>query len=563
MVTTSPLTPILLCVLVLRAFLASFFPSLRSVLHCSLSLHTLAGSCWAFASAGAAADRICSKGRLSELDLLCNVDMPGGMCDGGYTKDGMNYITNTGIEKEDDFDYPWYTSWGFAKPNKKRCSQKVDKRFKLDSTTMDGDKWEPLSLSEGRSERKIYLRKFVNPGGHPLTILTKDLVKEVIYKNGPVPISMNVFHSFDFHGAARWDYWRNPCKGKLYSHDKNHGSCCHKELKKDCWGWWCKDNSKKCNAADGAHAMKLIGWGTQGGQEYWLIENSWGRGWHESGTFKMRINNNGLTGYWGYYVDLPVSNTRRALQDLAEEEIDRHLRAQEEKQDEHKQQQQQQQQDGNKQAQENGGHRRRRRRLQEHEVDALHRRLIEDNTPPGGEEAPPSLPGQPITVPTDRWDVVELAQAAMGCGVGGADGSTPCNSTMGTDENNAYAGYQLKRVLQSTSQVVQGKALNLVIEVLEEKTNTPLLMDVRAVTSPIDNTNYTIYIRYAEGTADDYLQGKIKEEAWSQTDTILLAGVGGGVAGTTIIVLAALRYIRRKRQGGQAAEPAGAGLEFA
>lgn len=31
------------------------------------------------------------------------------------------------------------------------------------------------------------------------------------------------------------------------------------------------------------HAVKIIGWGMQGKQAYWLIENSWGSSWGEQG----------------------------------------------------------------------------------------------------------------------------------------------------------------------------------------------------------------------------------------------------------------------------------------
>jgi cathepsin B len=35
----------------------------------------------------------------------------------------------------------------------------------------------------------------------------------------------------------------------------------------------------------GGHAVKNIGWGVSNGQKYWLIANSWGTGWGQSGYF--------------------------------------------------------------------------------------------------------------------------------------------------------------------------------------------------------------------------------------------------------------------------------------
>lgn len=37
----------------------------------------------------------------------------------------------------------------------------------------------------------------------------------------------------------------------------------------------------------GGHAVKIIGWGNEGGQDYWLVANSWGPTWGDSGFFKM------------------------------------------------------------------------------------------------------------------------------------------------------------------------------------------------------------------------------------------------------------------------------------
>ena len=40
-------------------------------------------------------------------------------------------------------------------------------------------------------------------------------------------------------------------------------------------------------AAEGGHAIKLIGWGTENGQDYWLAVNSWNNTWGDKGTFKI------------------------------------------------------------------------------------------------------------------------------------------------------------------------------------------------------------------------------------------------------------------------------------
>jgi len=37
----------------------------------------------------------------------------------------------------------------------------------------------------------------------------------------------------------------------------------------------------------GGHAVKMIGWGVENGEPYWLIANSWGEDWGEAGFFKI------------------------------------------------------------------------------------------------------------------------------------------------------------------------------------------------------------------------------------------------------------------------------------
>lgn len=38
---------------------------------------------------------------------------------------------------------------------------------------------------------------------------------------------------------------------------------------------------------EGGHAVKIVGWGTENGQDYWLVANSWNTSWGEDGYFKI------------------------------------------------------------------------------------------------------------------------------------------------------------------------------------------------------------------------------------------------------------------------------------
>jgi len=37
----------------------------------------------------------------------------------------------------------------------------------------------------------------------------------------------------------------------------------------------------------GGHAVKILGWGNEGGSDYWLVANSWNEDWGDQGFFKI------------------------------------------------------------------------------------------------------------------------------------------------------------------------------------------------------------------------------------------------------------------------------------
>ena len=42
----------------------------------------------------------------------------------------------------------------------------------------------------------------------------------------------------------------------------------------------------------GRHAVRLVGWGEEGGTPYWTIANSWSPEWGEAGFFRIRRGTN-------------------------------------------------------------------------------------------------------------------------------------------------------------------------------------------------------------------------------------------------------------------------------
>jgi len=45
---------------------------------------------------------------------------------------------------------------------------------------------------------------------------------------------------------------------------------------------------------EGGHAVKILGWGTDGKTAYWLCANSWGKLWGEQGFFRIKQGDCGI-----------------------------------------------------------------------------------------------------------------------------------------------------------------------------------------------------------------------------------------------------------------------------
>lgn len=81
------------------------------------------------------------------------------------------------------------------------------------------------------------------------SLASNDDVKAELVKNGSVTMAFTVYADFLTY------------KSGVYSH--------------------------KTGSALGGHATKIIGYGTENGQDYWLVNNSWNDTWGDKGTFKI------------------------------------------------------------------------------------------------------------------------------------------------------------------------------------------------------------------------------------------------------------------------------------
>jgi len=60
---------------------------------------------------------------------------------------------------------------------------------------------------------------------------------------------------------------------------------------------------------EGGHAVKMVGYGTEDGVDYWTVANSWGPTWGDEGFFKIKKGNNecGIEKLGPPYAGLPDS----------------------------------------------------------------------------------------------------------------------------------------------------------------------------------------------------------------------------------------------------------------
>ena len=122
-------------------------------------------------------------------------------------------------------------------------------------TAQKGDEQSCSSVEKGCTDGTP-LKRYYAKSWSTRWYLSANSIKKEIMTNGPVESAFTVYE--DFMSYA----------GGVYKHTS--GSML------------------------GGHAIKIVGWGVEDGQEYWLVQNSWGEDWGEKGFFKMAIGDSGM-----------------------------------------------------------------------------------------------------------------------------------------------------------------------------------------------------------------------------------------------------------------------------
>jgi len=213
------------------------------------------GSCWAFGAVEAATDRICietnatSQPMISANDLTACCESCGMGCGGGYLPAAWNYLVKTGVVTGGNYNDSTSSRWcqKYSLPN---CDHHENGQYQLCSAqpeystpkcTLSCDS--PSLYSTPYAKDRHQFASAYSIASNVAAIATE------ILNNGPVEAAFTVYEDFLTY------------KSGVYQH--------------------------KTGGVDGGHAVKLIGWGTENGVDYWLVANSWNEDWGDKGTFKI------------------------------------------------------------------------------------------------------------------------------------------------------------------------------------------------------------------------------------------------------------------------------------
>jgi len=202
------------------------------------------GSCWAFGAAEAMTDRVCiaSNGTttvdLSAEDLTSCCDACGDGCNGGYPGSAWDYFQSTGLVTGG----PYNSKQGCYPYQVPACDHHV-----VGKLQPCGDEQPTPQCSQQCQNGAVWASdKHFSKSSYSVP---SDQIQQEIFTYGPVEGAFTVYEDFVNY------------KSGVYKHVTGG------EL--------------------GGHAIKILGWGTENGQDYWLVANSWNPDWGDNGYFKI------------------------------------------------------------------------------------------------------------------------------------------------------------------------------------------------------------------------------------------------------------------------------------
>jgi len=256
------------------------------------------GCCWAFAAASAASDRLCIATNasiqvpLSAQDICFCASENG--CMGGDIHTPWEHVQlGSGADRSGsggavtgsqyqgtgpfgpglcaDFSLPHCHHHGpqgkdpYPAENTKGCP-----------TVNDSPKCPKTCASTAKAPHNDFMSDKLGFKGEVISASGEEGIQQAIMQGGPVETAFTVYSDFENYVSG------------IYHHVSGSEA--------------------------GGHAVRIVGWGSENGQKYWKIANSWNPYWGEKGYFRIRRGNNegGIedevtgsspTAKWGHHSD--------------------------------------------------------------------------------------------------------------------------------------------------------------------------------------------------------------------------------------------------------------------
>lgn len=213
------------------------------------------GSCWAFGSTEAFEDSKCiATGKdieYSTMDtagcchgLFCGFSMG---CGGGQPAAALEWMTRTGVVTGGDY-FDKDTGSGCKPYTLAPCAHHVPPTSKYPTCP---SKEYSVSCERSCTDEKYTGRYDLDKakGSHVFSLRSVEAMQKAIMTTGPLAVAFTVYSDFPTY------------KSGVYKHTTG--------------------------SALGGHAVEMLGWGTENGEDYWIIKNSWNEQWGDGGFFKI------------------------------------------------------------------------------------------------------------------------------------------------------------------------------------------------------------------------------------------------------------------------------------
>lgn len=216
------------------------------------------GSCWAFGSTEAFNDRYCiATGDATTVfaaedtnaccsGLACSFSMG---CNGGQPSGAWNWFVKTGVSTGGD--YADIGKGDTCKPySLASCAHHVTPPAGMvDCSTLPSYSTPKCTSTCSEKSYAVAYSKDKKTASSSYAIKTVANLQKELMEYGTISVAMSVYEDFESY------------TGGIYKH--------------------------VTGSYLGGHAIKLVGWGTENGVDYWTCVNSWNPSWGEGGSFRI------------------------------------------------------------------------------------------------------------------------------------------------------------------------------------------------------------------------------------------------------------------------------------